>query len=105
MLMQMGWMSLELRNNFIYSAIMAFAALLDVSGTALTKILAKMEDPHTMNKVCCNKMPKTSSSSGRWVCLKDNMFDFLGNLVKITFDPSHLIDRLKVQYILDWSCV
>ena len=52
-----------------------------------------------MNNVACCGQPKTSI--GRWVRLKDKVFDVLGNLVKITFDPSHLIDPLKAQCILD----
>jgi hypothetical protein len=43
--MPMGWMTLRLHKNFVNSAIMAFAALLGVSGAALTKILAKIQIP------------------------------------------------------------
>jgi hypothetical protein len=57
--MQMGWLAVELCRSFIYSAIMVFAALLGVSGPALTKILGKMEDPDRMNNVARPRQTKT----------------------------------------------
>jgi hypothetical protein len=63
LLVQKEWLMVELRRNFIYSAIVAFAALHGISGAASTKILVTMEYPDRTNNVLAPRPrhPKTSS--------------------------------------------